>query len=477
MTSSRSARRVWAVVVAALSFGAGTRAGIAAPAAAPRVVVMVSARPEGHSLPLAFIGLSVENWTLTKNQFHGSNLAEYLRSIGPHGLLRIGGNSLDESLWTSSEEPAPAWATQGVATPTSLRALAAVLRRTGWRVILGVNLRHYDPARAVDEASYAARILGSKLAAIEPGNEPDHYGISEETYLQRFRGYARALRAALPAVPLVGPATASHGTAWLRTFARQQAGDRQISTLTSHIYPESACDGRRPTIADLLSLRDWHREKEAVDAAVSAGAMDHVPAIIDETNSAVCWGAAGTSDTFASALWTLDYTLLLAHEGLAEVNFQTRIAGCAEYSPLCDIGRGRHLVARPDFYGLLAALQVPPGRFLVLTDPHMASLRAYAVRSKDGALSVVLDNLGGPATVTVRLPRQSYHSASETTLRPRHRSASPRPPRATSPGWAPDHRQWCSPAAAIPPRPVGRRLAYRARQGRQRHDRQHRRDS
>jgi hypothetical protein len=193
-------------------------------------------------------------------------------------------------------------------------------------------------------------------------------------------------------------------------------GDRLVSMVTFHNYPESACGGNRPTIADLLSLRDWRREQQAADAAVSAGATANVPAIIDETNSAVCWGAPGTSNVFASALWALDYTLLLAHEGLAEVNFQGRIAGCAQYSPLCTVGHGPHLVARPDFYGLLAALQVTPGRFLTLADPDRASLRAYAVRTKGGSLSVILDNLGGSATVTVRLPRHSYHSASETTL-------------------------------------------------------------
>jgi hypothetical protein len=418
-TPAASVRRATAVLVAALavvSVCAGARAALAAPGAPPRVVVTLSGRLEGHSLPPAFIGLAVENWTLTKDQFQGSNLAEYLRAIGPRGLLRIGGNSLDESLWTSHNQSAPAWATQGVATPSSIRTLAAALRNTGWRVILGVNLRHYDPTRAVDEARYAARILGSKLAAIEPGNEPDHYGISETTYLRRFRMYARALNAAIPAVRVVGPDAASGDTAWLKAFARQQAGDRQISALTFHNYPESACGGNRPTIADLLSLRDWRRERKAADAAVSAGAAVHVPAIIDETNSAVCWGVPGTSNVFAAALWTLDYTLLLAHEGLAEVNFQGRIAGCAAYSPLCTAGQGRHLVARPEFYGLLAALQVTPGRFLTLANPDAATLRAYALSAKDGSLSVILDNLGRSATVTVRLPRHGYHSASETTL-------------------------------------------------------------
>src|ERR1700744_3881372 len=98
-------RRIVVVAAAAVvSVCVGGRAVLAAPAVPPRVVVTVSARPEGHSLPPAFIGLAVENWTLTKDQFQGSNLAEYLRAIGPHGLLRIGGNSLDESLWTSHDE-------------------------------------------------------------------------------------------------------------------------------------------------------------------------------------------------------------------------------------------------------------------------------------------------------------------------------------------------------------------------------------
>ncbi len=78
------------VVVAALALVSARAAAPAVLASPPPgVVVTVSARPEGHSLPRAFIGLAVENWTLTKDQFQGSNLAEYLRAIGPHGLLRI----------------------------------------------------------------------------------------------------------------------------------------------------------------------------------------------------------------------------------------------------------------------------------------------------------------------------------------------------------------------------------------------------
>ena len=395
---------------------AGTARSGAAPGAAGKVVVSVGARRSGHSLPAAFVGLAMEDWTLTGNQFAHTNLRRYLLALGPRGLLRIGGNSLDRSFWTSRHQPAPRWAT-GTARPASLRALATVLHGTGWRVILGVNLLHFDPARAVDEARTAVRILGPNLAAIEIGNEPDRYGISEASYLGEFQRYARALRAALPTVRLAGPDASSSGRRWLLTFARRQAQAPDVALMTFHNYPESACGGRTPTIAQLLSAQAERSEQAAAAAAVSAGRLDGVPATIDETNSAVCWGAPGTSDVFASALWSLDDTLLLAHAGLASVEFQGRISGCASYSPLCTGRHGAALFARPDFYGLLAAQQVLPGAFLQVTDRGAGRLHAYALEGPDGAMSIVLDNFGGPLVVTLRLPGRGARSAAETVLR------------------------------------------------------------
>jgi hypothetical protein len=381
-----------------------------------RVAVAISSRRSGHSLPPAFVGLAMEDWTLTKHQFAHTNLRRYLLALGPRGLLRIGGNSQDRSFWTSRHERPPSWA-QGTATPASLRELAAVLRGTSWRVILGVNLLHFDPARASDEARSAAQILGPKLAAIGIDNEPDRYGISEARYLREFRRYTRALHAAVPGVGIAGPDTSSSGRRWLQTFARQQSNAHEITILTSHNYPESACGAHRPTIASLLSFPAESSERAAADAAVAAGRQDGVPATIDETNSAVCWGAPGTSDVFASALWSLDYTLLLAHAGLTSVEFQGRIAGCAPYSPLCTGRHGAALFARPDFYGLMAVQQLPAGAFLQLSDPNSGQLRAYALQATGGGLSVVLDNLGGPVTVALRLPGPGDRTAAATVLR------------------------------------------------------------
>ena len=64
-------------------------------------------------------------------------------------VMRIGGNTADETFWTSPGETPPSWSTATI------------------KVILGVNLKHYDPARASDEAAHAVAALGASLQAIE----------------------------------------------------------------------------------------------------------------------------------------------------------------------------------------------------------------------------------------------------------------------------------------------------------------------
>ncbi|MGB9184529.1 MAG: hypothetical protein WCB67_10710, partial [Solirubrobacteraceae bacterium] len=77
----------------------------------------------GYALPPDLLGLSLEASTLARNRFAGTNLGVYLRLLGRAGILRIGGNSLDETFWTSSAERPPSWA-QGTITPASLSTLA-----------------------------------------------------------------------------------------------------------------------------------------------------------------------------------------------------------------------------------------------------------------------------------------------------------------------------------------------------------------
>jgi hypothetical protein len=406
----------FALALSACSSGSSAGARASDLARPSTVAITVHATGPGAHLTPGFLGLALEAWSLSRNQFTGTNFADYLKLLGPHGVLRIGGNSLDESFWTSTGEPRPAWATQGTVTPAALHALARVLAGTGWRVDLGVNLKHFDPARAADEARFAHQILGSSLAAIGIGNEPDDYGISEATYFRNFESYVRAIRAAVPGVALAGPEAASRDLPWVSAFARDETPHPDVALVTSHEYPLSICSGQHPTIAQLLSTASADQEVAAADTVAAAGRTLHVPAAIDETNSVVCWGAPGVSNVYASALWTLDYALLLADHGVGAVNFQGRIRGCKPYIPLCSTGSSAQLTAQPDFYGLLAVGLVGSGRFLSVTDPASAQLRAYAVQTGVHGLSIVLDNLGGATHVALRLPRSTYSGGRQTVL-------------------------------------------------------------
>ncbi len=368
----------------------------------------------GTRLQAGFIGLGLEANTLARDEFSHTNLADYMRLLDSHGLLRIGGNSV-ESFWTSTGEPSPDWS-HGEVTPASLRALARTMHGTGWRVILGVAFKHSDPARAADEALYAKRILGPALAAIEIGNEPNHYGITEAAYFAGFERFVRAIETAVPGVPIAGPATGREAPTWMSAFARAEAAHPDIALFTSHEYPLSICSGQHPTIPELLSTASEGHEVAAADSTVAAARSLGVPALIDETNSVVCWGAPGVSNVYASALWILDYGLLLAQHGIAAANFQTRISGCTPYLPLCTRADRSQLYVRPEFYGLLALKQVGTGRFLSVADPGAPELRAFALAGAGGRLTVVLDNLAGATTVTLRLPAGDHSGARQTVL-------------------------------------------------------------
>ncbi len=66
----------------------------------------------------------------------------------------------------------PAWANTAI-DEQDLAGIAALAKETGWKVLLTVNLGHYEPKAAAQEAAAAHAQLGPYLAGIEIGNEPD----------------------------------------------------------------------------------------------------------------------------------------------------------------------------------------------------------------------------------------------------------------------------------------------------------------
>ena len=120
-----------------------------------------------------------------------------------------------------------------------------------------------------------------------------------------------------------------------------------------------------------------------------------MPYRICETNSCFGGGKPGVSDTFASALWGLDFLFTLAAADAGGANLETGVnqhGFISSYSPLGDDEQG-HYSAKPLYYGMLAFAQASRGRRVEAQfDAGNLRVKAYAVLDEDRRLSVTLIN-------------------------------------------------------------------------------------
>jgi hypothetical protein len=398
--------------------------------AAPGLPVVVSVTPASSAPAVArdFLGLSFEVSDLPRIASYAKrgDLVTLLRSLGT-GVMRFGGASADASAAWSAGGPAPPWALTRI-TAADLRALGVLAARTGWSVLLTVNLGHYDPAAAAQEAHVAALALGNRLAGIEIGNEPDAYmnmglrarGWNYAAYRGQADAYRAAIHAAAPGVAIVGP-DASSGVAQL-AWLRAEAAGAHPPLLTDHYYPTSSC-GYTPQLSDLLSPRLRLGETSMLTRLASISRSTGIPVRLDETNSISCSGEPGVSNAFASTLWALDYVTRAMALGLSGLDLHDLIGKPFAYSPLVAENAGAladgELHANPEWYALLVARELVGDRPLPSTvRAGDGELSAFALRSPKGALAIVLVDFDEPGAqaLSVRLHVPSGYRAG-TVLR------------------------------------------------------------
>jgi hypothetical protein len=311
---------------------------------------------------------------------------------------------------------------------------------THWRAILGVDLGHFDPMRAGDEARFAARTLGSRLIGFEVGNEPDGYSgvfpglrprtYSVTSYLQEVAAYTAAMRAQAPAMHLYGPDASTIG--WLRSIAVN--GQTSIAVITEHFYPttygfsSTKCPTTPlPTALALLSPQVRQQESADLEALRAAGRIAHRATRISETNNSTssCDAGPDIGPAFASALWSLDWALRSAESGVSGINFHGWVGDCGPttFSPICErsaAGTTRGLaVARPEYYGLFAARQLEGGRFVSVQLGRLAAggdLTAYATLHSGHVITVAVDNFATADGVALSLQVPGYTRATEEVL-------------------------------------------------------------
>jgi hypothetical protein len=449
------------LVVAAVLTGAGAgdpsssaalphSANVSARNALP---VRISARHEGPDIPSGFLGLSIEFQAI--REYTGSDphhidpvLVALIRNLSPGQapVLRIGGDSTDMSWVPALGVKAPDYRNYRL-TPGWLATTAALAHELKARMTMGVNLADNQPALARAEGRAYLRAVGRRgIAALEIGNEPNVYGkiAGLKVGPNRFRrarpkkfDYARfakqfaAVAAALPPVPLAGPALAigpkSDPGTWVGSIGKLLTAHPRLRTLTVHRYPLRNCyvgprSPQYPTVPHLLagyatttlaaSLKRWIR------IAHSHGRRLR----LDELNSVACRGKAAISDTFASSLWVTDALFTLARAGVDGINMHTLPKAAYELFHFTHTGVGWSAYVQPVYYGLeLFARAAPAGaRLLAGSGPVSGTgLSVWATRARNGLEQAVLvnENQKRTATVSLRMPAGTAGTAVVTRLR------------------------------------------------------------
>ncbi|MBV9423671.1 MAG: hypothetical protein JOZ98_12225 [Solirubrobacterales bacterium] len=428
---------ILALALAALALAASAALAAGAAAQTP-LQATVSPATVGQPMAPGFVGLSLEYSALHvytgRDPLQVNPVFEALvRNLAPGQapVLRIGGGSADATWWPVRGLLPPGGVDYRL-TPGWLRTTKALASALGARLILGVNLAASRPALAAAEARAFVHGIGQPyIQALEIGNEPDIYNVipwytdkrgrvffsrAGNYNFSRYLAEFARFRAALPPLPLAGPATA--GLTWLGGLNQLLAAEPRLRVVTVHRYPLRACVTNPsqpgfPSIPSLLADQASSGLAQGIAPYVAVAHARGVPLRLAEMNSASCSGKRGVSDTFASALWALDTLFNLASVGVDGVNVHS-LPG-AGYELFTFTRLFGHFLAfvHPEYYGLMLFAQAfPPGAQLLQASAPGGPVKLWATHAPDGHTRVVLINKDPSAAheVAVSVPGASAAS-------------------------------------------------------------------
>jgi hypothetical protein len=426
-----------------------------------RVALSIPNEATGPHMPSDFVGLSYEVQQLKDPSFFSSQnvgLIREFKALASTGVLRLGGNTSEFAYWkpkVDSPEPEHPQVREVVGEPKAqyyavepeaVRNLAEFLRAAGWNCIYGIGMGTNIPARAAEEAAFAAETLGVRLQYFQIGNEADLFDRhlrdpktwSAKTYLEEWLTLARAIAVRVPAAKFGIPDVASK-VSWLTEIAGEWPSIQNpphVTTLTHHYYFGGPATNPDVNIPNLLKPATMQRVQNAANTAAAAASKIGARVRMTEGNTCYRGGKPGVSDVFAAALWAADYSLLLASNDYSGVNLHggtgksvaNSVGGFLPgdqllqaqgatpeqiathphpfYTPIGTFGS--EYVLEPVAYGLKFAGSFSGGTLLKtelsakLQDTGV-NATAYAAKLPDGHTSVIILNKDAAADLEVEL--------------------------------------------------------------------------
>ncbi len=377
--------------------------------------VTIDASNPSAQIPDDYAGLSYETKRELadaegKHYFSPDNapLIQMLQTLGIKNL-RIGGNTVDS-------------AKVAIPVQADIDSLFGCAKAANTKVIYSFRLNKGDPQGSADQAKYIYDHYAANLICYSIGNEPDIYVHSYNGYLKEWKPIYDAINQVVPAAKYCAPSLTSNAQPWAHQFAADYASSGKIIYITQHEYAGGAGGKIKDPVygRSLLLSPEWQQIYQTYyDKFVPPLKDSGLPYRLEEANNFYNGGAKDVSDTFASALWGVDYLYWWAAHGSKGINFHNgdevaagqQITIC-RYASFTSVPDG--YFAHPLAYGIKLFNLGAHGQMIassVVPDDSAKDLNlvSYAVLGTDKNLYVTLINkehgaAARDATVTIKAP-------------------------------------------------------------------------
>jgi hypothetical protein len=391
------------------------------------VAVTVDTTAAGQKIADDYAGLSYETTRELPDEkgsyyFSAQNapLIKVFQTLGIKNL-RVGGNFVDS-------------AKKAIPTDADIDQFFGFAAAADAKVIYSFRLNHGDPAQSAEQAKHIADKYSANLICFSIGNEPDIYVHSYNGWLKIWRPIYDAINQAVPDAKYCGPSLTSNAQPWAHDFARDFYPSGKIVYVVQHQYAGGAGGKVTDPVAgrDELLSAAWHDiYQKYYDKFVPPLKESGAPYRLEEANNFYNGGAKDVSDSFASALWGLDYLYWWAEHGSQGINFHNgdevaagqKITPC-RYASFTSVPDGYFV--HPLAYGIKifnlgSRGNLQPSTLVPDASAPDLNMVSYAVLGADKTLYVTLINKehgpnGRNADVTIHTGSTSYSQGQTISL-------------------------------------------------------------